>query len=255
SQAYAYTNRLEADSLREAAAAAASAGRRATAPATVAGLTTGPPVRHDVRIAGADVPRERKVAWLREADQAARAVDTAVRQVLVPGGGGILFHEACGHGLEADHVHKDASVFRGRMGDSFASPLVTGVDDGSIPSAWGTNAFDDEGTPTQRTVLFDQGTLVSLLYDLLRARHDGLPSTGNGRRQSYAHLPIPRMTNSSILPGASAPQDVVGDTRRGLYAKTLGGGQVNPATGDFVFGVAEGYRIEDGRITAPVRGA
>ena len=215
SQAYAYTNRLEADSLREAAAAAASAGRRATAPATVAGLTTGPPVRHDVRIAGADVPRERKVAWLREADQAARAVDTAVRQVLVayqeslqrvliansegrwveeerprvrliaqavaarddvlqtgfegpaglggleflerhppavtgetaarmavamlggrpapagqmpvvlaPGGGGILFHEACGHGLEADHVHKDASVFRGRMGDSFASPLV-----------------------------------------------------------------------------------------------------------------------------------
>jgi TldD protein len=175
--------------------------------------------------------------------------------VLAPGGGGILFHEACGHGLEADHVQKDASVFRGRMGESFATPLVTGVDDGSVPSAWGTNAFDDEGTPTQRTVLFDQGKLVSLLYDLLRARHDGLPSTGNGRRQSYAHLPIPRMTNSSILPGASAPQDVVGDTRRGLYAKTLGGGQVNPATGDFVFGVAEGYLIEDGRITAPVRGA
>jgi TldD protein len=346
SQAYAYTNRLEAGSLRQAAAVAASAGRGATEPATVAGLTAGAPVLHDMRIAGADVPRDRKVAWLREADEAARAVDPAVRQVLVayqeslqrvliansegrwaeeerprvrlvaqavaarddvlqtgfegpaglggleflerhppaatgetaarmavamlggqpapagqmpvvlaPGGGGILFHEACGHGLEADHVQKDASVFRGRMGESFASPLVTGVDDGSVPSAWGTNAFDDEGTLTQRTVLFDQGKLVSLLYDLLRARHDGLPSTGNGRRQSYAHLPIPRMTNSSILPGASAPQDVVGDTGRGLYAKTLGGGQVNPATGDFVFGVAEGYLIEDGRITAPVRGA
>ncbi|HXY71774.1 MAG TPA: TldD/PmbA family protein [Actinomycetota bacterium] len=175
--------------------------------------------------------------------------------VLAPGGGGILFHEACGHGLEADLVQHDASIFRGRLGETLASPLVTGVDDGTVPGEWGTNAFDDEATPTHRTVLFDGGTLVGLMYDRLRADGDGVPSTGNGRRQSYAHLPIPRMTNSAILAGDARPEDVVASTPHGLYAKALGGGQVNPSTGDFVFGVAEGYMIEQGKITGAVRGA
>jgi TldD protein len=175
--------------------------------------------------------------------------------VMGPGGGGVLFHEACGHGLEADLIQKEASVYRDRLGDALASPLVTGIDDATVPNAWGSFSFDDEGTPSQRTVLFEGGDLRGYLYDRLRADHDGVPSTGNGRRQSYASLPIPRMTNSYILPGASSPEDVIGDTARGVYAVTIGGGQVNPATGDFVFGVSEGYLIEDGEITTPVRGA
>ncbi|HJP66292.1 MAG TPA: TldD/PmbA family protein, partial [Actinomycetota bacterium] len=176
--------------------------------------------------------------------------------VIGPGGGGVLFHEACGHGLEVDHIHKDASIYRlEQRGQQLASPLVHGVDDGTIDQAWGSLSVDDEGTPTQRTVLFEAGVLIGFLYDRLRADHDGVASTGNGRRQSYASLPIPRMRNSYILAGADRPDDVVAGTARGLYAKTLGGGQVNPATGDFVFGVAEGFLIEGGRITAPVRGA
>jgi len=175
--------------------------------------------------------------------------------VLAPGGGGILFHEACGHGLEADLVQHDASIFKGRLGETLASPLVSGVDDGTVPGEWGTNAFDDEATPTHRTVLFEGGELVGMMYDRLRADLDGVPSTGNGRRQSYAHLPIPRMTNSAILAGDSKADDVIANTQRGLYAKALGGGQVNPSTGDFVFGVAEGYMIENGRVTGAVRGA
>jgi TldD protein len=176
--------------------------------------------------------------------------------VLGPGGGGVLFHEACGHGLEVDHIHKEASIYRlDKRGERLASPLVNGIDDGTVPEAWGSFAIDDEGTPAQRTELFRDGVLVGFMYDRLRADHDGVPSTGNGRRQSYAFLPIPRMRNSWILPGDADAGEVVADTSRGLYAQTLGGGQVNPATGDFVFGVAEGYLIEDGRITTPVRGA
>jgi TldD protein len=309
-------------------------------------LSTAEPITHPVPEPADDVPRERKVAWLREADDAARAVDASVRQVVVvyfdsrqrvlvadsegmwveeerprirlfvsvvaardgvmetgahgpaglggaelfrrhppiataeraarqavtmlggrpapagemavvlgPGGGGVLFHEACGHGLEADHIQKDASVFKGRLGDRLASPLVNGVDDGSIDGAWGSFAVDDEGAPAKRTMLFEDGVLVSYLYDRLRAEHDGVPSTGNGRRQSHAHLPIPRMSNSYILPGSDDAEEILAGTPRGLYARTLGGGQVNPANGDFVFGVAEGYLIEDVRITSPVRGA
>jgi TldD protein len=175
--------------------------------------------------------------------------------VMGPGGGGVLFHEACGHGLEADLIQKEASIYRDRLGDALASPLVTGIDDATVPNAWGSFSFDDEGTPSQRTVLFEGGDLRGYLYDRLRADHDGVPSTGNGRRQSYASLPIPRMTNSYILPGATEPEEVIGDTARGVYAVTIGGGQVNPATGDFVFGVSEGYLIEDGEVTTPVRGA
>jgi TldD protein len=175
--------------------------------------------------------------------------------VVGPGGGGVLFHEACGHGLEADTIGKEASIYRGRAGEALASPLVTGVDDSTVPGAWGSFSFDDEGSPATRTVLFDEGILTGVLYDRYWAERDGAPTTGNGRRQSYAHLPIPRMTNTSILPGATDPEEVIGDTRHGLYAKTLGGGQVNPATGDFVFGVSEGYLIEDGKVSRPARGA
>ena len=175
--------------------------------------------------------------------------------VVGPGGGGVLFHEACGHGLEADTIGKEASIYRGRRGETLASSLVTGVDDAAVPGAWGSFSFDDEGSMAQRTILFDRGRLVGSLYDRTWAERVGAASTGNGRRQSYAHLPIPRMTNTSILPGASDPEDVIASTPRGLYAKVLGGGQVNPATGDFVFGVSEGYLIEDGTVTRPVRGA
>lgn len=177
--------------------------------------------------------------------------------VMAPGTGGVLFHEACGHGLEADLVQKEASIYRGRMGDALASTLVTGVDDATIPNAWGSFSFDDEGAPAQRTVLFEGGDLRAYLYDRIRADEDGVTSSGNGRRQSYAHSPIPRMTNSYILAGDGGEHadDVIGGTPEGFYAKSLGGGQVNPATGDFVFGVTEGYLIEGGELTKPVRGA
>jgi TldD protein len=175
--------------------------------------------------------------------------------VLAPGMGGVLFHEACGHPLEADIVDKEASVYRGRIGEVVASSLITGVDDATIANAWGSFSFDDEGVPAQRTVLFQDGALQGLMYDRLRAEKDGVPSTGNGRRQSYAHPPIPRMTNSYILDGPSKADDVLSSTERGVYVAALGGGQTNPASGDFVFGVSEGYLIERGEVTSPVRGA
>jgi TldD protein len=175
--------------------------------------------------------------------------------VLAPGMGGVLFHEAVGHPLESDAVDKEASVYRGRIGDVVASALVNGVDDATVPNGWGSFTFDDEGTPSQRTVLFDDGVLRGWLYDRIRAEKDGVPSTGNGRRQSYAHPPIPRMTNTSILNGTSKAADILSSTARGVYVTNLGGGQVNPATGDFVFGVSEAFLIEDGEVTTPVRGA
>lgn len=175
--------------------------------------------------------------------------------VLHHGFGGVLFHEACGHGLEADAVEKGASVFAGKLGEKVASELVTLVDDGSIANAWGSNAFDDEGTPTGRNVLVEEGRLAGFLYDRLRARNAGVRPTGNGRRQSYRYPPIPRMTNTFILAGTSTPEEIIGSTEKGFYAKTLSGGQVEPASGDFVFGVSEGYLIEDGRVTSPLRGA
>jgi TldD protein len=344
--AYAYSNRLDRNALLEAAnsAGAAVAGG---SPVTLLDFTRSePPVVHTVKEPAAEVPRERKVAWLWEADDAARSYSGDVRQVVAgygdsiqralvanseglwveeerhrlrlivsvvaardgvmqtgfegpaalagvevlsrhspaetartasaravamldgipapagemavvvgPGGGGVLFHEACGHGLEADTIGKEASIYRGRRGEKLASSLVTGVDDATVPGEWGSFSFDDEGSMAQRTVLFDRGTLVASLYDRTWAERDTAVSTGNGRRQSYAHLPIPRMTNTSILPGGADPGDLISGTPKGLYAKVLGGGQVNPATGDFVFGVSEGYLIEDGELTRAVRGA
>jgi TldD protein len=175
--------------------------------------------------------------------------------VLAPGGGGVLFHEASGHGLEADLISKGASVYRDRTGEKIGSELLSAVDDGSVPGLWGSFAYDDEGTPSQRTLLFERGELTGAMTDLLRARSMGLTRTGNGRRQSYAHLPIPRMSNSNILPGSDDPEAIIRDVKNGLYAKSFAGGQVNTATGDFVFGLSEAYLIENGELTRPVRGA
>ncbi len=175
--------------------------------------------------------------------------------VLRRGAGGVLFHEACGHGLEADLVDKDASVFRGHVGDLVASPLVTLVDDGTYGGEWGTYAIDDEGSPAQRNVLIENGVLTDYMWDFVRARKHGRASSGNGRRETYQHLPMVRMTNTFLLAGADEPDDIIRDTEHGLYCVALGGGQVDTATGDFVFGVTEAYMIEHGEITEPVRAA
>jgi TldD protein len=173
--------------------------------------------------------------------------------VIGPGGGGVMFHEACGHGLEADLVAKGASVFAGRIGEQVASPLVTLVDDGTMGGEWGCFTVDDEGRPAQRNVLIQDGVLVDYMWDGLRARKEGRPSSGNGRRQSYQHLPMVRMTNTYLVDGQSSPDEIVADTPSGVYIAHLGGGQVNTATGDFVFGMTEAYLIEDGQITEPLR--
>ena len=173
--------------------------------------------------------------------------------VIGSGGGGVMFHEACGHGLEADLVAKGASVFRDRVGEVVASPLVTLVDDGTMGGEWGCFAIDDEGRPAQRNVLIENGVLVDYMWDGLRARQEGRPSSGNGRRQSYQHLPMVRMTNTYLLGGEGDADSIVADTPSGVYVAHLGGGQVNTATGDFVFGMTEAYLIEDGKITEPLR--
>ncbi len=175
--------------------------------------------------------------------------------VLAGGSGGILFHEACGHGLEADHILKDASVYTGRVGDLVASPLVTLVDDGTVAGEWGHLGVDDEGRPAARNVLIENGVLTDYLWDWLRAHKQGRASSGNGRRQSYQHLPMVRMTNTFLLAGTEDPQEVVAQTPRGVYVAKLGGGQVNTTTGDFVFGTTEAYLIEGGRLTEPLRDA
>jgi TldD protein len=175
--------------------------------------------------------------------------------VLRKGAGGVLFHEACGHGLESDLVARDASVFKGRVGERVASPLVTVVDDGTYAREWGTYAVDDEGAPAQRNVLIDHGVLTDYMWDLLRSRKAGRSSSGNGRRETYQHLPMVRMTNTFLLEGDADPDAIIRDTPYGLYCVALGGGQVDTATGDFVFGVTEAYMIEDGELTEPVRAA
>src|ERR671923_309888 len=158
-------------------------------------------------------------------------------------------------GLEADAVQKGASVYSGKLGERVAKPLLTAYDDGRLPGEWGTGAIDDEGTPSRKTPVIESGQLTSYLYDRLRARRDGAEPTGNGRRESFRHLPIPRMTNTYIAPGDSAPEEMISEVKRGFYAVSFAGGQVEPATGDFVFGVSEGYLIEGGKVTRPCRGA
>jgi TldD protein len=175
--------------------------------------------------------------------------------VLAGGSGGILFHEACGHGLEADHIVKDSSVYVGQVGELVASPLVTLVDDGSVAGEWGNFVVDDEGRPAARNVLIENGVLGDYMWDLLRARKEGRSSSGNGRRQSYQHLPMVRMTNTYLLAGGDDADEIIAQTPHGVYVAQLGGGQVNTATGDFVFGTMEAYLIEEGRITSPLRDA
>jgi TldD protein len=173
--------------------------------------------------------------------------------VVGPGGGGVLFHEACGHGLEADLIAKAASVFAGRRGEVVAAPMVSLVDDGTMAGEWGRYAIDDEGRPAQHNVLIRDGVLTDFMWDRLRARKEGRESSGNGRRQSYRHLPMVRMTNTYLEDGDDDPAEILAGTGRGVYVAQLGGGQVNTATGDFVFGMTEAYLIEDGRLTAPIR--
>lgn len=175
--------------------------------------------------------------------------------VLKKGAGGVLFHEACGHGLEADLVARDASVFKDRVGQRVASPGVNLVDDGAFASGWGTAGIDDEGTPTRRNVLIEDGILVDYMWDSKRSRKEGRAVSGNGRRETYRDLPMVRMTNTLLLPGTENPDEIVAQTERGIYVASLSGGQVNTATGDFVFGMSEAYMIENGEISRPLRGA
>jgi TldD protein len=176
--------------------------------------------------------------------------------VVVGGGfGGVLFHEMTGHGIEADHIQKGASVYVGKLGERVGEPLLNAYDDGRLPGEWGSDAIDDEGQPTQKTQVIEGGRLTSYLYDHLTAEREGVESTGNGRRESFRHLPIPRMTNTYIAPGDATPEEIIAEVERGFYAVSFGGGQVDPATGDFVFGVSEGYLIEGGKVTRPCRGA
>ena len=186
------------------------------------------------------------------------AVDAPTGRMTVVVGngfGGVLLHEAVGHGLEADAIQKRASVYAGRLGEQIAPNFLLAYDSGAEANEWGSDGIDDEGTPTQRTTIIEDGRLTSYLYDLLRARKDGVPSTGNGRRESFRHLPLPRMTNTYFANGNATPEELIEGTEHGLYAVSFGGGQVEPATGDFVFGLSEGYLIENGKVTKPVRGA
>jgi TldD protein len=175
--------------------------------------------------------------------------------VLGPGWPGILLHEAVGHGLEGDFNRKGTSVFAGRMGQRVASELVTVVDDGTMANRRGSLNVDDEGTPTRRNVLIENGVLVGYMQDRLNARLMGVQATGNGRRESFAHPPMPRMTNTFMLAGADDPADIIRSVDHGLYAVNFGGGQVDITSGKFVFSASEAYLIESGRVTAPVKGA
>jgi TldD protein len=175
--------------------------------------------------------------------------------VLGPGWPGILLHEAIGHGLEGDFNRKGTSAFAGRLGDRVAAPGVTVVDNGTLPGRRGSLNVDDEGTPTQSTTLIEDGILCGYMQDKLNARLMGVAPTGNGRRESYAHLPMPRMTNTYMLAGDKDPQEIVASVDKGLYAVNFGGGQVDITSGKFVFSASEAYLIENGKIGAPVKGA
>ncbi|WP_319370689.1 TldD/PmbA family protein [uncultured Ilyobacter sp.] len=169
--------------------------------------------------------------------------------------GGVIFHEACGHGLEATSVAKGNSVFAGKLGEKVASELMSAVDDGTLTNEWGSSNIDDEGSPTRRNLLIENGILKGYMIDKLNGRRMNMKSTGSARRESYKFAPTSRMTNTFILAGKSNLDDMITNTETGIYAKRMGGGSVNPATGDFNFSVMEGYLIENGKITEPVRGA
>ncbi|MEA3538544.1 metalloprotease TldD [Sphingosinicella sp.] len=201
-----------------------------------------------------------------------RAIDIALAQALVnldavaapagemtvvlgPGWPGVLLHEAVGHGLEGDFNRKGASTFSGKLGERVASPGVTIVDDGSLEHRRGSLTIDDEGTPTSRTVLIEDGILKGYMQDRLNARLMGVDPTGNGRRESFAHAPMPRMTNTFMLAGKDDPAEILSRAKSGIYAKSFGGGQVDITSGKFVFSCTEAYRIENGKLGAPIKGA
>ncbi|MCB1567452.1 MAG: metalloprotease TldD [Xanthomonadales bacterium] len=195
---------------------------------------------------------------LRQAQVALEAIPApagSMPVVLGPGWPGVMLHEAVGHGLEGDFNRKGTSTYAGRMGQKVASELCTIVDDGSLPGRRGSLSVDDEGTPSQCTTLIERGKLVGYMQDTHNARLMGMAPTGNGRRESFAHLPMPRMTNTYMLAGKDDPQDIIKSVKRGLYAVNFGGGQVDITSGKFVFSATEAYLIEDGKITAPVKGA
>ena len=171
------------------------------------------------------------------------------------GFGGVIFHEACGHSLEASSVAYGQSQFAGKLGQKIANEKVTAIDDGTIPGAWGSINIDDEGTPAQKNVLIENGVLKSYMIDKFNGRRMGMASTGNSRRQSYNHVPTSRMTNTYIAPGDDKNEDIISSIEYGLYAASMGGGSVNPVTGEFNFAVNEGYIIRNGKICEPVRGA
>lgn len=204
----------------------------------------------------------------RLADYVQTAVDTALTNlhsqpapvgemtvVLGSGWPGILLHEAVGHGLEGDFNRKGSSAFAGRQGERVASKGVTVVDDGTLPDRRGSLSIDDEGNPTQRTVLIEDGILRGYMQDNMNARLMNVALTGNGRRESFAHLPMPRMTNTLMLAGAHDPQEIIASVKKGVYATQFGGGQVDITNGKFVFSMSEAYLIEDGKVTAPIKGA
>jgi TldD protein len=203
--------------------------------------------------------------WRHYALEAARqailnldAVDAPAGEMVVvlgPGWPGILLHEAIGHGLEGDFNRKGTSAFSGRIGQRVASPLCTVVDDGTLINRRGSLNVDDEGTPTSRTVLIEKGILRGYLQDRLNAGLMKMSPTGNGRRESFAHMPMPRMTNTFMLPGESTPEEILRSVRKGLFAVSFGGGQVDITSGQFVFSASEAYLIEEGQVTRPVKGA
>ena len=196
------------------------------------------------------------------------AAETAVKMLRAPvcpagimpvaidsGFGGVIFHEACGHSLEATSVARGNSEFAGKLGQKIAADCVTAVDDGTLPNEWGSTNIDDEGTPTNRLLLIENGVLKNYMIDRLNGRRMNMPVTGSARRQSYAYAPTSRMRNTFIAPGSDDPEEIIASMGEGLYAAKMGGGSVNPATGEFNFAVMEGYLVKDGRITTPVRGA
>lgn len=197
--------------------------------------------------------------------EAARIAVTMLKAELCPAGkfpviidnefGGVIFHEACGHSLEATGVAKGASEFCGKLGQKIAADCVSAVDDGTIPNAWGSLNIDDEGAPTQKNILIENGILKNYLIDKLNAKKMGMAITGSGRRESYRYAPTSRMTNTFICNGNTPTKDIIASTEYGLYAKKMGGGSVQPATGEFNFAVVEGYMIRNGKIAEPVRGA
>ncbi|PIQ43180.1 MAG: metalloprotease TldD [Gammaproteobacteria bacterium CG11_big_fil_rev_8_21_14_0_20_46_22] len=205
-----------------------------------------------------DLPMQFAREALRQAQVNLQAIDApagAMPVVLGNGWAGVLLHEAVGHGLEGDANRKKSSVFAGRLGERVASSLCTVVDNGAMPGRRGSLQMDDEGTGTQCTTLIENGVLKNYMQDKLNAHLMGMAPTGNGRRESYAHQPIPRMTNTYMLPGKSTPEEIIASIDKGIYAANFGGGQVDTTSGQFVFSISEAYLIEKGKITAPIKGA